>query len=111
MDRMDQELNSLFAAYREAVPDPEPSADFMPRLWSRIEAKRSFVFRLRRMSQVAVAAALAACLLGGVLILPFSNHTSQVAGTYVDILADAHGDETIAATGGFRLDLLDTEQH
>jgi hypothetical protein len=112
MDRMDQELNSLFAAYREAVPDPEPSADFMPRLWSRIEAKRSFVFRLRRMSQVAVAAALAACLLGGVLILPFSNRTSQVAGTYVDILADAHGDEAIAAAGGFRLDLLDAaDQH
>jgi hypothetical protein len=109
MDRMDQELNSLFAAYREAVPDPEPSADFMPRLWSRIEAKRSFVFRLRRMSQVAVTAALAACLVGGVLILPFTQHTNQLAGTYVDVLADAHADDTIA--GGFRLDLLDAEQH
>ena len=111
MDRLDQELNSLFGAYREAVPDPEPSADFMPRLWSRIEAKRSFVFRLRRMSQVAVAAALTACLLGGVLITPFSNQAIQVAGTYVDILADAHGDDTIATTGGVRLDLLDADPH
>jgi hypothetical protein len=111
MDRLDQELNSLFVAYREAVPDPEPSADFMPRLWSRIEAKRSFIFRLRRMSQVAVAAALTACLLGGVLIAPFTHQPTQVAGTYVDILAEAHADDAIAATGGVRLDLLDADSH
>jgi hypothetical protein len=108
MERLDQELNSLFAAYREAVPDPDPSADFMPRLWSRIEAKRSFVYRLRRMSQVAVAAALAVCLLGGLLISPVNHYPTQLAGTYVDILADAHADDTIT---GFRIDLLDAEQH
>ena len=111
MDRLEQELNSLFQAYRDAVPDPEPSADFMPRLWSRIEAKRSFIFRLRRMSQLAVAAALTACLIGAVLIMPFNRQPIQVAGTYVDILADAHADDTIAAAGGFRLDLLDGDSH
>ena len=107
MDRLDQELNSLFAEYRDAVPDPEPSADFMPRLWGKIEAKRSFVYRLRRMSQVAVAAALAACLLGGALIVPLSSHHSvELAGTYVDVWSDAHAEDP-----GFRIDLLDADQH
>jgi hypothetical protein len=109
-DRLDQQLNSLFAAYREAVPGPEPSADFMPKLWGRIEAKRSFVYSLRRMSQLAVAAALAATLVAGVLIAP-TMRENQVAGSYVDVLTDAHADETVTAMGGVRIDLLDKDQH
>ena len=111
MENFDQKLDSLFAAYREAVQDPDASADFMPKLWSRIDAKRNFVYRLKRMSQVAVAAALAACLLGGVLITPLSQHSPQIAGTYVDVLAEAHADDAVAAMGGVRLDLLDADQH
>jgi len=108
-DRLDQELNSLFAAYREAVAGPEPSANFMPKLWARIEAKRSFVFRLRRTSQLAVAAALAATLVAGVLIAPRAQQ-NQVSGTYVDVLADAHADDALTAMGGVRIDLLDKDQ-
>jgi hypothetical protein len=108
MDRLDQELNSLFAAYRDATPDPEASANFMPRLWGKIEAKRSFVHRLRRMSHLAVATALAACLLGGFLVV--TPHENQVAGTYVDILAEAHADDTLAVTGGVPLELLGAQQ-
>ena len=111
MENFDQKLDSLFAAYRDAVEAPDASADFMPKLWSRIEAKKNFVYRLKRMSQVAVAAALAACLLGGVLITPLSQHTPQIAGTYVDVLAEAHADDAVAAMGGVRLDLLDADQH
>ena len=110
MDRFDQELNSLFAAYRDATPDPEESANFMPRLWGKIEAKRSFVYRLRKISQLAVATALAACLLGGFLVAPLTPRDAQIAGTYVDILADTSADDTLAATGGVRLDLLDAQQ-
>jgi len=40
MDRMESKLDSLFAEYRAASPDPEPSADFMPGMWKRIEARR-----------------------------------------------------------------------
>ena len=35
----DERLDALFRAYRQACPDPEPSADFMPRLWLKIEAR------------------------------------------------------------------------
>ena len=108
MEKYDQKLDSLLAAYRDAVQDPDASADFMPKLWSRIEAKRNFVYRLKRMSRVAVAAALAACLLGGVLVKPLSQHAPQLAGTYVDILADSHADDPVA---GVRPDLLDADLH
>lgn len=111
MDRLEQQLNSLFAAYREAIPDPEASPGFMPALWGRIEAKRSFVYRLKRMSQLAVATALAACLLFSFLITPLTHHEPQAAGSYVDMLAEAHADDTVAAMGGVRLDLLDAQQH
>ncbi len=110
MERLDQELNSLFAAYREAVPDPEASPDFMPRLWGRIESKRSFIYRLRKMTQLAVAAAAVACLLSGILFTPLTKHEAPLGGTYVDILADAHPEDVLAATG-MRLDLLDADQH
>ena len=107
MDKLNQELDSLFAAYHKAISDPAPSADFMPRLWGKIEAKRSFVYRLKKMSQLAVATALAVCALSVILISPLSNRDTLPSGTYVDMLAEAHGDETLAATGGVHLDLLD----
>ncbi|MGA2600510.1 MAG: hypothetical protein ABSH09_26385 [Bryobacteraceae bacterium] len=110
MERLDQELDSLFAAYRDAVPDPDASPDFMPRLWGRIEAQRSFVYRLRRMAQIAVAAAAVACLLGGVLFTPVTKHEAPAGSTYVDILAEAQPEDVLATTG-MRLDLLDTDQH
>ena len=110
MERLDQQLNSLFAAYRESISAPEASPDFMPNLWGKIDAKRSFVYRLKKMSQVALAAALAACLLSGIFISPLMHRDSQPAGTYVDMLAEAHADDTLAAMGGVHLDLLDPQQ-
>jgi hypothetical protein len=111
MDRSDRQLDSVFRAYRAAVPDPEPSADFMPSLWRRIELKRSFVFRFRRMSQVALGAALAACLLTFMVTAPLTMRDNQLSGSYVDALAEAHADDVLASTGGLRLDLLDNDQH
>ena len=109
MDRLDQQLNSLFAAYRDAISAPEASPEFMPALWGKIESKRSFVFRLKRMSQLAVAAALAASLLASILVTPLTHRETPLAGSYVDMLAEAHADDTVAATGGVRLDLLDAQ--
>ena len=110
MERFDQELNSLFAEYHEAIRDPEASPEFMPKLWGKIEAKRSFVYRRKKVSQLAVATALAVCVLSSILINPFSQREPLPAGTYVDMLAEAHADETVAAMGGVRLDLLDAQQ-
>lgn len=87
MERLEQELNALFRAYREAFEDPEPGADFTPKLWRAIDARRTFVFRLKRMSQLALAAALCLCfIVGGVAITHRDDH---ISGSYVDVLAEA----------------------
>lgn len=45
MDRMnfkdnDSELDALLARYRDAIPDQDAGANFMPDLWKKIEARR-----------------------------------------------------------------------
>ncbi len=101
MDRLDQELDLIVAEYRAAFPDLDPGADFMPKLWNSIETKRSFLFRLKRMSEVAVAAALAACFITGMFIAPRTYHESQLAGNYVDVLAEAQSATRLRPWGAF----------
>lgn len=45
------DLEQLFAAYREALPDPEPSSAFTPGVWSKIETRRSPLRLLRRLAK------------------------------------------------------------
>ena len=40
----DSKLDQLFQTYRAACPDVEPSTNFMPNLWQRIEGRHSFGF-------------------------------------------------------------------
>jgi len=63
-------LNDLWARYADACPTPEPSADFMPGVWRKIEAKRGFLFMLQAYSRRMVATAAAFSLL--VLVLHFA---------------------------------------
>ena len=51
---LDARLDEWFAAYREACPEPEPSAGFMPRLWARIEGRRVIVSHPELKRPVAV---------------------------------------------------------
>jgi hypothetical protein len=99
-DKTDLELNKLFELYRVAVPDPEPGTNFMPDLWRKIEARQFFLSRLRKLTQVFVAAAAAICLfLGIALQVPVSSDPQGVGGNYVDVLADANPTENLAALG------------
>jgi hypothetical protein len=96
----DKELDHLFERYRAALPDPEASVNFMPELWRRIEARQTFVTRVKKLTQVFVAAAAAICLLFGMLLqVPVSSDTPVVRGNYVDVLADANPAENLAALG------------
>jgi hypothetical protein len=104
MERFNEELENLLARYREALPDPEPSADFMPRLWGRIEARRSLTVQLRRLTRVFVAGAAAFCLLMmGVSVLPRSN-SIELKGSYIDVLADAQPPDSLASLGIVHVD-------
>ena len=109
MDRMDhanngdERLDALFAEYREALPDPEAGADFMPKLWQKIEARRtetSWVFR--RLAQICVAATVALTLLLSTVLMPTpDNSEAFYSGTYVDVLAADHAtDYTQVLPGG-----------
>lgn len=96
----DRDFEGLLVEYRNAAEAPEPGMNFMPRLWQRIEARRSVTFRFRRVSRVFVGAAAVLCLfLAGVgAVLP-SHEEPAVRGTYLDALADATPPLSLAPQG------------
>jgi len=92
--RLDTELSQLLVQYREALPDPEPTAGFMPALWRRIDSRRASTGDLRRLAQGFVtAAALLSLLIGIVLTLPQGRFSAFYNNTYLEILA-ADADQT-----------------
>lgn len=96
-DRDEQKLDALFRAYREACEAPEPSVNFMPDLWARIESRQSFTFSFRRMANALATFAMATSIaLGIYMSIPRSNpaYTTQ---TYVEALADSSAPADTAA--------------
>lgn len=94
---LDEKLDWLFKAYRAACPAPEPSANFMPGLWAKIDSQRSqsWTTPLRIWAtRVTAVAGLAAALLAGAVGLwrqPYSTQVLEVS--YMDVLADDAADE------------------
>lgn len=86
----EEKLDALFQAYKRACPAPEPSANFMPELWQRIEARQSFTFSLSRMANAFVTAALALSIAIGVYTSVHTSNPAYYAQTYIDVLAEAH---------------------
>ena len=89
------------------MPDPEASVNFMPELWRKIEARQFFLARLKKLTQVFVAAAAAICLFLGDRAPGAGCHRPAVVrGNYVDVLADANPTENLA-TVGIRIDYVE----
>ena len=108
MEQWDGELDRLFAQYKAAMPDPEASASFMPELWRKIEARQRVAVRVKKLTQVFLAAAAAICLLCGMILqVPAPSAQPVVRGNYVDALADANPAENLAALG-IRIDYLES---
>jgi hypothetical protein len=83
----DRKLDELFAAYREALPDREPTAGFTPELWRRIDRRRKPSLSLGRFARRFVSAALALCF--AMTALTWSPSINSVyTSTYVDVLDD-----------------------
>jgi hypothetical protein len=80
-------LDEYFAAYRDALPDREPSAGFMPELWRRIEQRRKPAFAFGRFARGFVTAALALCV-AITAVTWHSSGNSVYTATYVDVLDD-----------------------
>ncbi|HWB84847.1 MAG TPA: hypothetical protein VG675_11950 [Bryobacteraceae bacterium] len=86
----DEKLDALLRAYRDACPAPEPSPNFMPHLWQRIESRQSFTFSFRRMANAFVTAALVLSVaLGAYMSLHHTNPT-YYSQSYIEALADAN---------------------
>jgi hypothetical protein len=69
----------------------------MPELWRKIESRRSVIARVRKLTQVFVAAAAALSMLFAMVqVIPTRT---ELAGTYVDVLAEDLPMENLAALG------------
>jgi len=104
---IEERLDALFQAYREACPDPDPSPNFMPQLWQRIEARQAFSFSLRRMAGGFVTAALALSLALGVFMAIPRGSQGYPSQSYVEALADAQPLDSPDIVGTMSLDLSD----
>ena len=105
------ELLALFAEYKAALPDPEPSSNFMPNLWRKIEARQNLLFRMKRLTKFFVAAAAAICILFATMLsVPNRGESNGTYsnGSYVDVLAKAYPVENLASHGVL-LDEADTK--
>ena len=107
MDYMGDKLNSLLSQYRDAYPDPEPGANFMPELWSRIEARRGTAISvlLRRWAEAWLIATVVLAVVVSVFLIPrFPEepvYEASYEASYVDVLsaADSAGDIAVLPRG------------
>jgi hypothetical protein len=88
-------LDRLFRAYRESQPDPDPSANFMPELWRRIEERQRSVFFLGRWARAFVtAAAVLSMAMAAYLYIPHGRTSMFSVESYVEALAAGHAQDS-----------------
>jgi hypothetical protein len=83
-------LDDLFTAYRESCPEPDPSANFMPQMWARIEVREASTNWFGSMAKALVTAALAASVILGLLMSSMNQSSAFYNGTFVDALVRDH---------------------
>lgn len=88
-----QEVRELFTRYRDAMPVPDASPQFMPLLWERIEAQQRTDVLLWRFSRAFVGMSAVLCLLLSAALFVPVQQTTPSATTYVEVLADTAADE------------------
>jgi len=90
-DRINDRLEPLWAEYRDACPDPEPSAGFTPQMWQRIETRRNAISSswFRVWAQVWLAATVTLTVVMGVIVIPRLQNPPAYQANYVDVLAAA----------------------
>ena len=93
-------LQTAFRQYREAHPDPEPSAGFTPGLWQKIEMRRSTAGSLamfRRLAQTYVGFALASAVILGVFVIPVMQDRQGLQNSsYAEVVAIDDAQQEVA---------------
>jgi hypothetical protein len=83
-------LDKMFRAYHEACPIPEASANFMPALWARIEAREVSTSWFGSVAKMLVTAALAASVILGLMISSLNQSSAFFNATFVEALRADH---------------------
>ncbi len=97
MEKNDRDLDQLFAAYRRACQPPMVAGDFMPVIWSRIDARRSFSRALRRWTATFVTAAATLCVVMSIyMAIPLREESPVHTITYVETFGQDGSSETMA---------------
>jgi hypothetical protein len=102
MTNEDSGLNGLFERYRSACPEVEPSPNFMPRIWERIELRHSFRISFAHVARSLMAGSAALVLLLLLLNLVVGQHTRLTSPSYVDALLADHTAEKTFYTESIR---------
>jgi hypothetical protein len=92
----DDRLSQLFSAYREAMPDPEPSVNFTPAMWAKIEQREKSDNWMGQFAKALVTAAVAAYLITA-MVSPSPSSKKKAYynvayrnGNYVDAMVADH---------------------
>jgi len=92
-----QKLNVLWERYADACWAPEPSAQFMPGVWRKIEARRGALWQIRVYARrLALSAAAVSLVLIAIGFSPIGNSTAVYQMTYLDTLEADSQPETLA---------------
>lgn len=84
-------LDCLFHAYKQASPDPEPSVNFMPEMWAKIELREASSTIFSRTAKALVTAALGASVVMGLLSASYTPPpTPAYDGSLMQVLANDH---------------------
>ncbi len=98
----ENDLDELWGRYKAACPDIEPSVNFMPALWERIEKRGSVSTLLPKLARLTAAGTAAACLLLTVLIGTPRHSSSGAPASYADALYADHTAEKTYYTEAIR---------
>lgn len=83
-------LDDLFRAYKLVCSDPEPSVNFMPGLWAKIEAREASRTIFSRVAKTLVTAALGASVVMLLLSSSYNQPAPSFEGSYLQALAADH---------------------
>ena len=111
MNRMrgndEERLDALFRAYRAACPTPEASANFMPNLWGKIEARQRSAFSFFRMAKAMATAAVALSIALSVYMAMPRTNPNYYSQSYIEALAEANPLDAPEIAGSVHLDVSD----
>jgi hypothetical protein len=104
----DARLDAVFAAYRSACDQAEPSTNFMPRLWERIDSRRRFSILLGRLTSGFVTASLVLTVGLVYLSAPERGMDRLPAVTYIEALEASHAADNLDYFEPVHLDLSES---